>query len=167
MKVFITSDTFFGRELAAVNGGFKSSEEMEDAIINNWNNKVGPEDIVYHLGNFGWDPISSESAIIHLNGNINFIGGEYDKHMSEISLVKVGRHKLLPPIVEIPDLDIVLSHWPLSNWSGKDDGVIHIHGGDKQDNMKNRYCVNIKNWNWNPTDLDFLIEISQNDNNLK
>ncbi len=160
MKVFITSDTFFGRKLNAVSNGFETLEEMEDRIIENWNQKVKPNDIVYHLGNFGWDPISSESSIIHLNGTIFFVGGEYDKHLSENSLVKVGKHHLLPVIAEIPKLNLVLSHWPLENWLGKSEGTIHIHGGSKLDQIQNRFCANIANWNWSPIDYEFIQDIS-------
>ena len=163
MNIFITSDTFFGRSLAAAESGFSSIEEMEDKIITNWNERIKPNDLVYHLGNFGWDPISSESAIIHLHGNINFIGGSYDKHLSEISLVKVGKHRLLPAISEIPDLNLVLSHWPLLDWQGKSEGTLHVHAGEKQSNEEGafRFCSNIKNWNWQPVEYEFLKELTQ------
>ena len=59
MKIFLTSDTFFGRQLTAIERGFGSSEEMDNHIIDSWNGRVGKNDVVYHLGNFGWDPISS------------------------------------------------------------------------------------------------------------
>jgi calcineurin-like phosphoesterase family protein len=159
MNIFVTSDTFFGRKLAATQGGFSSLEEMEDRIIENWNAKIKPNDIVYHLGNFGWDPISTESAIIHLNGKIFFVGGEYDKHLSEISLVKIGKHVLLPAISEIPKINTVFSHWPLSNWANREEGSIHIHGGLKQEQITNRFCANIANWNWSPIEFDFINDI--------
>lgn len=161
MKVFITSDTFFGRRSAASSHGFKTLEEMEDRIIENWNSKVKSDDVVYHLGNFSWDPISSESSIIHLNGKILFVGGSYDKHLSENSLVKIGKHSLLPSISEIPDLHTVFSHWPLANWSNKEEGSLHVHGGIKQENVKGRFCANISNWNWSPIELDFLKEMHE------
>jgi calcineurin-like phosphoesterase family protein len=161
MNIFVTSDTFFGRKLAAIEGGFETIEDMEDSIIDNWNERVKPNDVVYHLGNFGWDPISTESALIHLNGKIFFIGGSYDKHLSENSLVKIGRHILLPPISEISKLNAVFSHWPLSNWSNREGNSIHVHGGSKLENIKNRFCANISNWNWSPIEFDFLKELTQ------
>ena len=160
MNVFVTSDTFFGRKLASVEGGFSSLEEMEDTIIDNWNSKIKPTDIVYHLGNFSWDPISGEGALIHLNGKIHFIGGSYDKHLSENSLIKTGRHALLPAIAEIPKLNAVFSHWALAEWANRKEGTLHIHGGPKQEKLKNRFCANIANWNWSPIDFEFLREIS-------
>jgi calcineurin-like phosphoesterase family protein len=163
MNIFITSDTFFGRELAAAEGSFASAEEMEAEIIDTWNSKVKLNDTVYHLGNFGWDPISTESALAQMHGKIHFIGGSYDKHLSEISLVKVGRHILLPPIVEISKLNMVLSHWPLAEWANRENGSIHVHGGNKLEpieRVENRFCANIKNWNYSPIDYEFLKEMA-------
>lgn len=167
MKIFFTSDTFFGRKLTAINRGFSSSDEMDDAIIDKWNEKVGVNDIVYHLGNFAWDPISAESTIIHLNGRINFIGGSYDKHMSEISLIKAGRHILLPSISFIPKDHIVLSHWPLMDWPEKEKGSLHIHGGTIKSNIQKgfRFNASIDNWSLNPVDMDTLKDIIESHKN--
>jgi calcineurin-like phosphoesterase family protein len=163
MNVFVTSDTFFGRKLAATNGGFSSVEEMEDTIIDNWNDRVKKNDIVYHLGNFSWDPISGEAALASLNGKIFFVGGSYDKHLSENSLIKIGRHVLLPQIAEISKLNTVVSHWPLADWANRENGAIHIHGGQKIEDhrIEGRFCANIANWNWLPIELDFLKELIQ------
>ena len=169
MKIFFTSDTFFGRKTTALKRGFTSTEEMEEVIIENWNKKVGVNDIVYHLGNFAWDPVSAEYSIIHLNGRINFIGGSYDKHMSEISLVKAGRHHLLPAISYIPKESIVLSHWPLMDWPEKENGSLHIHGGSIKSNLENelRFNANIENWSMTPVDLDVLKDIIESYKNQK
>ena len=162
MKIFVTSDTFFGRKLTSVQRGFSSVEEMEDTYIDNWNKKVKDGDLVYHLGNFAWDPISAESAIIHLKGKINFIGGSYDQHMSNVSLIKTGRHSLLPSISYIPKDLIVLSHWPLLDWPEKENGALHLHGGEVKSNTNNgfRFNVNIHNWSGDLVELDFLREIA-------
>ena len=47
---------------------------MDWKMIENWNNKVHPKDIVYHLGDFGelW-------PIQFLNGKIFLIKGNYEK----------------------------------------------------------------------------------------
>lgn len=162
MKLFVTSDTFFGRTLSAVNGGFESLEAMEDTIIDNWNTKVKKDDIVYHLGNFAWDPIASEASLSYLNGTIFFVPGIYDKSLIENSLIKIGRHKILPHISEIQKVNSVLCHWPLQNWLNKEEGSLHIHGGTRLDDMMpHRFCANIANWNWSPIEFDFLIEMAQ------
>ena len=87
-NVFLTSDTFFGRNLSAVERGFDSVEGMEDNMIDLWNDTIGEDDVVYHLGNFAWDPISAETAINFLNGKIYFVSGKCDTFLPTISLVK-------------------------------------------------------------------------------
>jgi calcineurin-like phosphoesterase family protein len=164
MKILFTSDTYFGRRLTAVERGFQDEEEMLDSYIEKWNDRVAKNDIVYHLGNFGWDPISTEGAMIHLNGKINFILGSYDSHLSNASLVKAGKHVILQnQIAIIPNLDIIISHWPLLDWPGKDKGSLHVHGGTLKSDTTDgyRFNANINNWNGAPIELEFLQEMIQ------
>ena len=53
-KVFFTSDTHFyhGNIIRFCNRPFKDVETMNETIISNWNNTVGQDDIVFHLGDF-------------------------------------------------------------------------------------------------------------------
>lgn len=55
MNKFFTSDTHFGSErtLKFSRRPFKTTQEMDETFINNWNDLIKPEDIVYHLGDFG------------------------------------------------------------------------------------------------------------------
>ena len=55
MTAFFTSDTHFSgkRTLELSKRPFKDINEMDSAIIENWNSKVTNDDTVYHLGDFG------------------------------------------------------------------------------------------------------------------
>ena len=78
------SDTHFNHEniIEYCNRPFANAEEMNRYIINQWNNIVDKNDLVYHLGDFALQ--SDKEAVINLvnqlNGNIILILGNHDRH---------------------------------------------------------------------------------------
>jgi calcineurin-like phosphoesterase family protein len=72
---YFTSDTHFSspRTLELSKRPFNSVREMDRTIISNWNNTVGEEDIVYHLGDFG-----DYNLRKYLNGSIVLLLGNYE-----------------------------------------------------------------------------------------
>ena len=76
MAFWFTSDTHFGSERALIfsQRPFFNVKEMDQTMVNKWNNNILPEDIVYHLGDFGDLSISK-----YLNGNIRFLVGNYER----------------------------------------------------------------------------------------
>ena len=54
MKLFITADHHFNHKniIEYCKRPFKTVEEMDKAMIEKWNNKVGRDDLVIHLGDF-------------------------------------------------------------------------------------------------------------------
>ena len=56
MRVFLTSDTHFGHSnvIKYCNRPFQDRDEMDKAIIKNWNETVTSEDKVFHLGDFSF-----------------------------------------------------------------------------------------------------------------
>ena len=75
-KIFFTGDSHFNQErtLKMSKRPFKNVEEMNKVMISNWNNIVGKDDVVYHLGDFG-DYRTREV----LNGKIILIKGNYER----------------------------------------------------------------------------------------
>jgi len=72
---------------------FSSLEEMNRILIRNWNARVKPEDIVFHIGDFCFKntpggkkgegvPISARDWEKQLNGKIIHIKGNHDKNNS-------------------------------------------------------------------------------------
>ncbi len=76
-EIFFIADTHFGHEKKVRNKQvpFKTVEEMNKELIRRWNNKVGPNDIVYHVGDFG-----DYENIKYLNGKVYLICGNYENY---------------------------------------------------------------------------------------
>ena len=74
-NVFFVSDTHFNDETKIIKHHvpFESVDEMNRELVRRWNNKVGPNDIVYHLGDFG-----DYEFVKKLNGKITLICGTYE-----------------------------------------------------------------------------------------
>lgn len=81
VKIWFTSDTHFGHKniLTFCERPFNSVEEMDNAIIERWNSKVGKNDIVFHLGDFAFASNKRWQELIYkLNGKIYLILGNHD-----------------------------------------------------------------------------------------
>src|SRR5258708_12137402 len=82
MTVYFTSDTHFGHAniIRYCDRPFATVEEMDEAMIANWNAVVGRGDDVWHLGDFGWsrDATRIRSIFHQLNGRKRLVIGNHD-----------------------------------------------------------------------------------------
>lgn len=151
-KIFVTSDLHFNHKNILAycpNRKFGSIEEMNEAIIVDWNTKVRQEDTVYFLGDFAMGPKDKHVGFLtQLNGNIKIVPGNHDSHLR-----KIAKSSGLPPRVEMLDpihnlkhggTYFVLCHFPLEEWEGMAGhssdhitGSLHLHG-HTHGNMKNK-----------------------------
>ena len=137
MKYWFTADTHFGHGniIKYSNRPFRSANHMDEVIIKNWNEKVNKEDVVYHLGDFGFtrkvgfDLFSVVKNIINkLNGQINLLLGNHDyqnynqKALSLFASVADVREK------NINGIRVVMCHYPMIVWPGKHKGSIMLCG---------------------------------------
>jgi calcineurin-like phosphoesterase family protein len=82
-KKFYISDTHFGH-VSIINDcarPFSSTDEMDAEIVRRWNAAVGRDDIVYHLGDFGFpgkDRLALGRLFHSLNGRKILIIGNRD-----------------------------------------------------------------------------------------
>jgi len=79
-NIFFIADTHWNHSniIQYCNRPFSNVEEMNKTMIDKWNAKVKTDDIVYHLGDFGFGDI--RSIIKQLNGKIILIVGSHDKN---------------------------------------------------------------------------------------
>jgi calcineurin-like phosphoesterase family protein len=79
-KTFITSDHHFGhsRVIIYCSRPFKDVQEMNEKMILEWNNVVGPSDLIYYLGDFSMSFLPVELYTKQLNGRKILIAGNHD-----------------------------------------------------------------------------------------
>lgn len=115
---------------------FDSVEEMNETIIQNWNNKVGPNDNIFLLGDVSFANSSrTEEVIKQLNGNIYLIRGNHDHPRNIGTLGKYFIWEKDLTTIEVPDTDqesgyqiIVLCHYAMLNWDRKHHGSWQLFG---------------------------------------
>lgn len=80
MKTWLTSDPHFWHSnvIKYCNRPFATSEEMNEALVRNWNAVVAPEDLVYVLGDFALAARAVETILPRLNGRKILILGNHD-----------------------------------------------------------------------------------------
>lgn len=78
-KVWFTSDTHFGHAniIKYCNRPFKSVHHMNKEMTKIWNNTVGENDLVIHLGDVSFN---SDQYISRLNGKIFLVKGNHDNN---------------------------------------------------------------------------------------
>ena len=77
---FFTSDTHFNHAniIKFCNRPFKDVEQMNETLIANWNRVIGPNDTVFHLGDFCLGGAAEWTKVLdRLNGKIYLIMGNH------------------------------------------------------------------------------------------
>lgn len=172
-KIFLTSDTHFGHDREFLWGprGFRSSIEHDEAVIANWNSVIGPEDIVYVLGDLMLgDNEHGKACVARLNGHIKLIRGNHDtdRRWNEV-------YADLPNVERVGWADVIhyrkyhfyLSHFPTNTGNYDDDKGIwtkifsisgHTHQKEKfHNNDLMKYNVALDAHNNCPVLLDDII----------
>lgn len=170
MRTWITSDQHFnhrnilrftGDDGELIRPGFQSVEEMNEHMIDVWNQYISPKDKVYHLGDIimGESTEAIDSIMERLNGsNKILIRGNHDnaklhkysKHFKDVR----GSHSLRGK----GDLRFILSHIPIHP-QGLRDGVFNIHGHTHQRSLGGNYinvCVEVTQYM--PIDFNSIVE---------
>lgn len=99
-KIFFTSDIHFchDREFLYKPRGFDSISEMNDAIVERWNNVVGKEDTVYILGDLMLcNNEMGVELLCGLNGMKRIIRGNHDTDN------RVELYRSLPNVLSVED----------------------------------------------------------------
>lgn len=116
-RIFVTSDTHFGHDREFLWGprGFESHVDHDREVIRRWNETVGENDIVYHLGDVMLgDNAYGMGCLGMLNGHIKIIPGNHD------TPTRINLYKTLPNVevlslaemIKYKKYNFYLSHHP-------------------------------------------------------
>ncbi len=120
---------------------FKSLEQMNAHLIGNINEKVGENDILFHLGD--WSFGGFEQIELFRNQivckNVHIITGNHDHHIendregcqSLFSSVNKYLNLVVKWNVGTPlmgEQRFALMHFPIASWDNMARGAIHLHG---------------------------------------
>ncbi|MBX9737269.1 MAG: metallophosphoesterase [Phycisphaerales bacterium] len=139
MAIFFTADTHFGHAniIKHCRRPFADADSMDAAIIDRINAVVGPDDWLYHLGDFsfrGGDPAAYRARI--RCRNIVLVVGNHDPCFADgsakPSFAKLFKsvHRLLNVKVQVdgqPRL-VVLCHYAMRVWDRSHHGSWHLFG---------------------------------------
>lgn len=122
---------------------FNSLDHMNRTLVDNINKKVGPDDILVHLGDWsfgGFEKIAEFRNQI-LCKNLHLTYGNHDHHIrrdrdgiqeiftttQDYLFLEVRRPSVLGK-GRVEKYSFVCMHYPIASWDGMNDGVIHLHG---------------------------------------
>ncbi len=95
---------------------------MNETIISNWNRMVGPEDIVFHLGDFCLGGSAEWINILNrLNGKIYLISGNHDIKNLRQNYTKYFEQIAMQMYIEVDKQKIYLNHCPFLCYDGSYD----------------------------------------------
>ena len=126
--LWFTSDTHFSHEKTRIKAArpFDNINEMDKEIVKQWNKLVKPDDIVYHLGDFG-----NLDMLKKLNGRIRLVMGNHERkeELSREDLLAAGFDEVYENnvVIEVDGLIMNLIHEPSKNNPGMFNLFGHLH----------------------------------------
>ncbi len=113
----------------------ESVARMDDAILDGINSVVGPDDVLHHLGDFGFAPfdVARKYRERIRCRNIFLTWGNHDK--LEIRSLFTGCHD--QEQITIDRQSIFKNHYPMMSWDGSFKGTWMLHGHVHGNSRKN------------------------------
>jgi calcineurin-like phosphoesterase family protein len=130
--IYFTADLHFGHEniIRHCSRPFASADEMDAALICNWNSTVKPEDEIYILGDLTMRPaVEAHKFLTGLNGRKYFIRGNHDRFLKGFSPY-MGDFEWVKDyhVLHIEGRRLVLFHFPILEWDQFHRRSIHLYG---------------------------------------
>lgn len=142
---FFTSDTHFYHTniIKYCNRPFKDVEQMNEIIIENWNNTISANDTIFHLGDFSFRGEAEWTKLLdRLNGKIYLIIGNHDMKAINQGLIQRFEDVTMQMHIEVDKQRIFLSHFPFLCFEGCYKNVWQLFG--HLHSRKNNTSINAK-----------------------
>ena len=111
---------------------FETVEQMNSAIVDRMNSRVGQDDTLILLGDIAFGGFENIGVFLDrlVCKNIYLILGNHDQHIKNDRGYIKSRFISVQNYAElnIDGANFVLSHYPFASWNGLNKGVIHLHG---------------------------------------
>lgn len=182
MTIFFTSDLHFGHAniIEYCDRPFSGVTEMNEALIENWNNTVSDTDLVYVLGDVCMGKIADTLPLVsRLNGNKRLVPGNHDrcwpgngsKHEQWISKYQeVGLPITKEKFVVIDGYFFFINHFPYEGDSHEEDRYVewrpidqgswllcgHVHNAWVHRGRQINVGTDV--WNYRPVSANALID---------
>lgn len=181
MNVWVTSDHHFGHVnvIKYCDRPFRTVEDMDQTMIDRWNEVVRPGDTVYHLGDFAFGKGEALAEYRRrLCGDVILIRGNHDRR-SRAKLLEAGfqdvvssyalawaRPELRGAALERarlpPTAAILLQHRPLENAAFRASGYSHHFCGHVHDLWATQYGgrivnVGVDQWDFRPVSVEVAL----------
>ncbi len=159
MTTFYTADTHFRHaRVIGLNGRpFRDFHEMDEEMVRRWNGRVGPEDTVWHLGDFAVeaDDRRVDALFARLLGIKRLVPGNHDEHSEAVMMLPWASVERLAHVGDA-GRQVVLCHYPLVTWHGARNGAVHLHGHmhGSLPGTAGRADVGVGCWDYAPVTLD-------------
>lgn len=130
MAVLFTSDTHFGdhRILRTARRPFATIAEHDAHLVARWRATVGPDDVVWHLGDVapGYTSRQLDALLAELPGEKHLITGNNDDAATRTHPAWASVHDY----AEITEdgLLCILCHYPFRTWNRIGKGALDLHG---------------------------------------
>jgi calcineurin-like phosphoesterase family protein len=161
MAVFFTSDTHFGHggALGLYRRPFASVAAMNEALVERWNETVGPDDTVWHLGDFAirQRPPVVADLLARLNGFKYLVAGNNDPPATR----ELEGWESVQPYHELKadGISLVLCHYPFRSWRNMGRGGVNLHGHShgRLKPLPRQFDVGVDVWGFRPVTLSEIL----------
>lgn len=171
MNIWISSDHHFAHHniIRYTNRPFSSVDEMNEILIQYWNECVKETDSVYYLGDLALT--KNREKVMSFRNRMNgrwklFIAGNHDDGSfledpflaEEVFIGSKNRHCRQSNAVMFAPDKFYLSHYPVENWLERRGSYWNLHGHTHSPNSCDpaypfQIHIGVDSWNYRPAEL--------------